>query len=199
MIGAGGLFAPTMRYYHGTFYIVCTNVGEEGEGFQAENFLISTSDIWSDQWSDPIKLELHGIDPSLFIADGGTAYLQGSFRLERTEQPTSTIKQYQIDLETGRRLSEIVEIWPGYSKVYTEGPHIDKKDGYHYLLVAEGRRSTTSGSGSCRRSSKSCLLTLIGFCPESPRWLVANGKEEKARQFLTKHHGEGNPNNSPVC
>lgn len=138
MIGAGGLFAPTIRHHNGTFFIVCTNVGAEGEDFEAENFLIRTSDIWSNVWSDPVKLDLHGIDPSLFVDDDGKAYLQGSFRLDRTEQPTSTIKQYEIDLATGARRSEIREIWPGHAQIYTEGPHIYKKDGFYYLLVAEG-------------------------------------------------------------
>ena len=138
MIGAGGLFAPTIRHHDGVFYIVCTNVGAEGEDFAAENFLISTTDIWANDWSDPTPLDLHGIDPSLFVDEDGRAYIQGSYRLERTEQPTSTIKQYEIDLRTGARLSEIREIWPGYARIYTEGPHIYKKDGYYYLLVAEG-------------------------------------------------------------
>jgi len=138
MIGAGGLFAPTIRHHNGTFYIVCTNVGAEGEDFEAENFIISTTDIWANDWSDPVQLDFRGIDPSLFVDSDGKAYLQGSWRLDRTEQPTSTIKQYEIDLRTGERLSEIREIWPGHARIYTEGPHIYRKDGYYYLLVAEG-------------------------------------------------------------
>lgn len=33
-------------------------------------------------------------------------------------------------------------------------------------------------------------LLLIYFCPESPRWLVAKGHPEKAREILVKYHGE---------
>lgn len=34
-------------------------------------------------------------------------------------------------------------------------------------------------------------LILAIFCPESPRWLVAHGKSEKAFDILTKYHGGG--------
>ena len=183
MIGAGGLFAPTIRYHEGTFYIVCTNVAAEGEDFAAENFLISTQDIWSHNWTDPTPLDLHGIDPSLFVDDDGKAYLQGSFRLNTTEQPTSTIKQYEIDLRTGKRLSEIKEIWPGYAKTYTEGPHIYKKDGYYYLLVAEG------GTFEHHMLSIARSISIWGpyeSCPWNPI-LTAHGTSETVQDA---GHGE---------
>ena len=74
MLATGGLFAPTIRYKDGTFYVVCTNVVRTlGETDVLENFISSTKDIWSGQWSDLVKFEFNGIDPSILFDDDGDA------------------------------------------------------------------------------------------------------------------------------
>lgn len=183
MIGAGGLFAPTIRYHQGRFYIICTNVICEGAEFDASNFYITTDDIWGGEWSDPIQVDLHGIDPSLYIEEDGRAYVQGSWRFDTTEQPTSTIKQWEVDLATGNRLSEVQEIWPGFSRLYTEGPHIYKKDGWFYLLVAEG------GTFEHHHLSMARSREIWGpyeSCPHNPV-LTSYGKKEVVQDA---GHGE---------
>ena len=47
------------------------------------------------------------------------------------------IVQQEIDLETGA-VTEPVSIWNGTGGSSPEGPHIYKKDGYYYLMIAEG-------------------------------------------------------------
>lgn len=136
MVASGGLFAASIRHHHGIFYIVCTNASFN-PGIKVDNFLISTTDIWASTWSDPISIPYKGIDPSLFF-EGDRAFVQGSFSLGMDKHPSCTIKQFEIDISTGRQLTEAREIWSGFSQIDTEAPHIYKVNGWYYLLVAEG-------------------------------------------------------------
>ncbi|KAJ5728548.1 uncharacterized protein N7483_003056 [Penicillium malachiteum] len=139
IIAATGLFAPTIRYHKGTFCIICTNVRKEGDRLNTQNFYVTTHDIWADQWSDPIYFEFEGIDPSLYFDEDDHVYIQGSWHAGPLGNPTCSIRQFEVEITTGKPLSEIKTIWTGHlSKGDVEGPHIYKKDGYYYLMAAEG-------------------------------------------------------------
>ncbi|OQD95991.1 hypothetical protein PENVUL_c099G06266 [Penicillium vulpinum] len=137
MVATGGLYAPTIRHHNGITYIICTNVihgtsnvpGDE----RNEQFIIHTTNIRSGNWSDPIVFGFPGIDPSLLFDDDGRVYVQ----LCKTG-PEFQIYNSEIDITTGARIVEPTLIWKGWKKGYTEGPHIYKKDGWYYLLCAEG-------------------------------------------------------------
>lgn len=127
---SGGIYAPTLRYHNGTYYMVTTNVTGGG------NFFVTTRDDPRTRtplgpWSDPIWLDMPGIDPDLFFDDDGTLYLSGT-------GPGGGIHQTTIDPVTGQRLSDIRMIWPGTGGMYPEGPHLYKINGLYYLLIAEG-------------------------------------------------------------
>lgn len=134
----GGLMAPSIRYHKGTFYIICTNVLHRPplppDGNDCQNFILSTTDIWADEWSDPVFYDFRGIDTSLFWDDDGRVYVVGA----AGPAPESKIMQFEIDLKSGAKLSEEKLLWEGITKVFPEGPHMYKKDGWYYLLIAEG-------------------------------------------------------------
>ena len=93
---SGGIFAPTIRYHDGRFYVITTNVTGGG------NFFVWTDDIRG-EWSDPIWIDHQGIDPSLFWDADGKVYYTGT---HTDENGNNCIGQFEIDLETGAKLSE---------------------------------------------------------------------------------------------
>jgi beta-xylosidase len=170
----GGLYAPTIRHYNGTFYIVCTNVvnfsKESGQESESQNFIISTTDIHANAWSDPISFSFNGIDPSLFFDHDGKAYLVGS----RSPGPQTKIVCFEIDVETGEKLSEEKELWHGTGGIYPEGPHIYLHSSYYYLMIAEG--GTHEGHTVTMARSKS-LWGPYEASPKNPI-LSAAGTDE---------------------
>ncbi|HEX7312557.1 MAG TPA: family 43 glycosylhydrolase [Pyrinomonadaceae bacterium] len=123
----GGIWAPTIRHHDGTFYMVTTLKTEAGG-----NFFVTAKDP-AGPWSEPVMLEQGGIDPSLFFDDDGKVYLTTG----GGECPTR-ICQSEIDIKTGKRLSDIKGLWNGTGGSSPEGPHLYKKNGYYYLVIAEG-------------------------------------------------------------
>jgi len=117
-----GIYAPTIRFNNGTYYMITTNVGN------GDNFMV-TSTSPEGPWSEPIWLSQKGIDPSLWFEDG---------RCYMMSNPDNSIKLCEIDPATGRQLTPSRVIWRGTGGRYPEGPHIYKKDGYYYLLISEG-------------------------------------------------------------
>lgn len=117
-----GIYAPTIRYNDGTFYMITTNVGNGG------NFLV-TAKSPEGPWSEPVWLQQQGIDPSLLF-EGDTCWM--------VSNPDGHITLCKIDPQSGRQLTPSRTIWDGTGGRYPEGPHLYKKDGYYYLLISEG-------------------------------------------------------------
>lgn len=123
-----GIFAPTIRYYDGVFYMITTNITAKG------NFYVTAKDP-AGEWSDPIWTDMPGIDPSLFF-DDGKVYITSTVNWGPV--PNKGIHLAEIDIKTGKLISTPRNIWTGTGARYPEGPHLYKKDGLYYLMIAEG-------------------------------------------------------------
>ncbi len=123
-----GIFAPTIRYNKGTFYMITTNITDKG------NFYVTAKNP-AGPWSNPIWIETPGIDPSLFFDDDGKVYVTSTQNWGEVKNGNIIS---EIDISTGKLLTKPVSIWRGTGGRYPEGPHIYKKDGFYYLMIAEG-------------------------------------------------------------
>lgn len=142
----GGIHAPSIRYYKGTFYIVVTNVySPKDKSLDAEmvNFVLTAKDP-KGPWSNPHIIEnAPGIDPDLFFDDDGKVYFVGTH--DKGKPNTNGIGEIwvqELDLINWSLKGERSSIWTGAcGGCCVEGPHIYKKDERYYLMVAEGGTS----------------------------------------------------------
>ena len=124
---SGGIFAPTIRYNDGRFYMVTAN------DTLHKNFYVWTDDV-TGEWSDPIFVDQNGIDPSLMF-DGGKVYFLSN---GEDDEGVHGIVQCEIDIATGKKLSASKCIWKGTGGRFLEAPHMYHINDWYYLTAAEG-------------------------------------------------------------
>ena len=123
----GGIYAPTIRYHDGRFYMVTTNVTAGG------HFYVWTDDIHG-EWSEPVFVDQDGIDPSLFFEDGKAWFMSNG----TDDSGEQGIIQCEIDIATGKKLTPAVCIWKGTGGRFLESPHLYHIGQYYYLMASEG-------------------------------------------------------------
>jgi xylan 1,4-beta-xylosidase len=143
-----GIWAPCLTYHEGLFYLIYTDVKRYGRSIPAgsavaslrdmHNYLVTCETI-DGEWSEPIFLNSSGFDPSLFHDDDGRKYLVNMLWDHRPSHNRFAGIQLQEYSHKERRLIGQREvIFKGTSIGFTEGPHLYKRNGFYYLLTAEG-------------------------------------------------------------
>ncbi|MBC8040202.1 MAG: glycoside hydrolase family 43 protein [Opitutaceae bacterium] len=152
---SGGIWAPCLTHADGRFWLVYTNVRHHGSGIvhDTPNYLVTAENI-EGPWSDPVYLNSSGFDPSLFHDDDGRKYI---VQMQTGEAATTRrfdgILLQEYDPHAQRLLGDPVNIWPGSPIGITEGPHLLKKDGWYYLITAEGGTAARHAVSICRSRS----------------------------------------------
>lgn len=134
-----GVFAPTIEYHDGIFYVFNTAVDTGG------NFYVTATNP-AGPWSDPIWLpSIDGIDPSVFFDTDGKVYLLNNGPPEGPPQYDGhrAIWIQELDLKARQPVGPrkiLVNGGVDFSKkpIWIEGPHIYKLNGWYYLMCAEG-------------------------------------------------------------
>lgn len=154
---SGGIYAPTIRHHDGRFHVITTDVGGRGT-------LLVTSERPEGPWSDPVLIDVPGIDPDLAWDDDGSCWCA-----------VAGVRVARIDPATGRVLEGPLPMWSGTGLRDPEAPHLYRIDGWWYLFLAEG--GTALGHGVSVARSRS---------PRGP-WEPAPGNP------LLTHRGTGLP------
>jgi xylan 1,4-beta-xylosidase len=143
-----GVWAPCLTHADGLFHLVYTDVkrygrttvgGASGASLRDfHNYLVTSPTIDGD-WSDPVYLNSSGFDPSLFHDDDGRKYVLNQLwdhRPGRNRFAGIVLQEYSPDRRALVGHREM--IFEGTAIGFTEAPHLYKRDGYYYLLTAEG-------------------------------------------------------------
>lgn len=133
-----GVWAPCLSYDNGTFYLIYTNVRSfQGVWKDTPNYMVTSSSIHG-PWSEPILLNASGFDPSLFHDDDGRKWLLNMLMDHRGGKFFGGIVAQEWDQESHRLKGPVHYLFEGTALGCTEGPHLYKRDGYYYMLTAEG-------------------------------------------------------------
>lgn len=151
---SGGVWAPTIRWHDGLFYVTATL---EKYG----NFIVTAADP-AGEWSSPAWLpEIGGIDPSLYFEDGHAYYCTN----DRLDPAQETISMQEIDVHTGRIIGQRHALWSGTDAHFLEAPHVYRIGEWYYLLVAQGGTFFTHMATIARSRS---LFGPYEGCPHNP-------------------------------
>jgi xylan 1,4-beta-xylosidase len=136
-----GVWAPCLTHINDVFYLVYTNVKNfNGDWKDTPNFVVTATNI-KGPWSKPTFINSSGFDPSLFHDDDGKSYFINMIVDHRNSKFFGGIILQEFDRDSKKLKGKVHHIFSGTEHGLTEGPHIYKKNGYYYLLTAEGGTS----------------------------------------------------------
>ena len=125
----GSVYAPDLVKYKGRYYIYYPAAGA--------NYVVYADNIRG-PWSQPVKLDLTGIDPGHVVGEDGKRYLyvdKGAIAplsgdgLKVTGPKKTVYEGWQFPKEWKTE---------GNGDMFLEGPKLLHKDGYYYMVSAEG-------------------------------------------------------------
>lgn len=149
---SAGVWAPSLSHADGKFWLIYTNIRNTGMGrpFKDIKIFLTTADDILGPWSEPLELDSIGFDPSLFHDDDGKKYLlnmEWDFRKDHYRFAGMVVQEF--DAAAGKLTGSRTKILRK-DNILTEGPNLYKKDGWYYLMLAEGGTGWNHGISAAR-------------------------------------------------
>lgn len=139
---AKGIWAPCLTYCGGEdlFYVVYGVMNSmNARYFDVDNYLITAKDIRG-PWSEPVYLHSSGFDASILHDDDGRKWIV-SLEWETREgyEKPGAICMVEYSPEQRSILGYPRRIWNGGTdRGCIEAPHLTKRNGWYYIMCAEG-------------------------------------------------------------
>ncbi|WP_234417826.1 glycoside hydrolase family 43 protein [Miniimonas sp. S16] len=138
-----GVWAPTVRFHEGRFYVVVTVAGDNGSGgldatAVAGTYLLTAPDV-TGPWSAPHRLEAEGIDPDIFFDGDGRAWVCATRDSQTPGRGPGEFWTRELDLATLDLVGPTHVLWHGaLAGAWVEAPHVYLHEGRYHLIGAEG-------------------------------------------------------------
>ena len=134
-----GIWAPCLSYAHGQFWMIYTDVRSMYGAYKdSHNYLVTAPSI-DGPWSEPIYMNSSGFDPSLFHdEDGRTWFVNQQWLHHPGKHNFNGILLQEYDRAERKLVGPIQNIYRGTELGVVEGPHLYRRNGWYYLLTAEG-------------------------------------------------------------
>jgi len=194
MDNSEGVYAPALSYHDEKFWL-CFSLTHScrGNTWMATPCFLVTAESIEGPWSKPISIGAHGFDPSLFHDDDGKKYLLNMIWDGRKNHNSfAGIALQEFDPVAESLVGSSVNIFKGSPLSVTEGPQVFKRDGYYYLVTAEGGTGFDHGVTICRATA---LLGPWELHPQTP-FISSRGQEQAVLQrtghgfFVETQNGE---------
>jgi xylan 1,4-beta-xylosidase len=185
-VDSGGVWAPSLSYADGQFWLIYTNIRTCGMGQPFKDigiYLITAKDIHG-PWSEPVVLNSIGFDPSLFHDDDGRKWLvnmEWDFRKGHYRFAGIVIQEYD---HAQRKLVGAQTKILTKENILCEGPNLYKRDGWYYLMLAEGGTGWNHGIAMARARN------ILGPYEFDPQPAVLTARNDATLTLQKAGHGE---------
>jgi len=182
-VGASqGVWAPDLSYHDGTYYLVFTVVRAFYCNMYDTHNYITTAQSIMGPWSSPVPLSNFGFDPSLFHDDDGKKYMVcmvTDHRVPKKYAGRLLVQEY--DAVQQKLVGPRHEVYQG-GKIFLEGPHLLKHDGWYYLFCAD------TGTGELHGQTMLRARNVFGpYEMDEPPFAVPG---EAPSLLTSRHHPE---------
>ncbi|MES5818699.1 family 43 glycosylhydrolase [Streptomyces sp. RG80] len=134
---SGGIWAPSLSWDGERFWIVYSVVRSVGTPYFDVDTYISTATEAAGKWTAPRRVASHGFDPALYHAEDGRLWL---LNLQNDCRPGGQrfagIMATELDRESLERVGD-THLLLQHGRL-VEGPKLLERDGWYYLVLAEG-------------------------------------------------------------
>ncbi len=169
-----GVWAPNLSYHDGLFYLVYSNVKRFDGRWKDLNNYLTTSPTIDGEWSAPIYLNSGGFDASIFHDDDNRTWILNMLVDHRNGKFFGGITIQEYSPEQKCLIGEIRHIFEGSKLGITEGPNLYKRNGWYYLITAEG--GTEYGHAATMARSRS-IFGPYELHPSNPVITSANSPQ----------------------